>query len=41
VRCLDAGVRRLMNPHVYHVSLTQRLWDLKQGLIKSALQKSQ
>ena len=22
-----------MNPHVYHVSLTPRLWDLKQGLI--------
>jgi nicotinate phosphoribosyltransferase len=41
VRCLDPGVRRLMNPHVYHVSLTQRLWDLKQELIRSALQKSQ
>jgi len=23
-----------MNPHTYHVSLTQRLWDLKQDLIK-------
>lgn len=32
---LDPGVRRLMNPHIYHVSLTQRLWDLKQDLIKS------
>jgi nicotinate phosphoribosyltransferase len=31
---LDPGVRRLMNPHTYHVSLTQRLWDLKQELIK-------
>ncbi len=31
---LDPGVRRLMNPHTYHVSLTQRLWDLKQDLIK-------
>ncbi len=41
VRCLDPGVRRLMNPHVYHVSLTQRLWDLKQELIHSARQKSQ
>ena len=40
VRRLDPGVRRLMNPHVYHVSLTQRLWDLKQELIHSALQKS-
>jgi len=37
---LDPGVRRLMNPHVYHVSLTQRLWDLKQELIRSALQNS-
>lgn len=32
---LDPGVRRLMNPHLYHVSLTQRLWDLKQDLIES------
>ncbi len=31
---LDPGVRRLMNPHTYHVSLTQSLWDLKQELIK-------
>jgi nicotinate phosphoribosyltransferase len=30
---LDAGVRRLLNPHVYHVSLTPKLWVLKQGLI--------
>jgi len=41
VRCLDPGVRRLMNPHIYHVSLTQRLWDLKQDLIRSAMEKSQ
>jgi nicotinate phosphoribosyltransferase len=33
---LDAGVRRLLNPHIYHVSLTQRLWELKQRLIESA-----
>jgi len=32
---LDTGVRRLINPHVYHVSLTERLWDLKQRLIAS------
>jgi nicotinate phosphoribosyltransferase len=31
---LDPGVRRLINPHVYHVSLTRRLWDLKQRLIE-------
>lgn len=32
---LDSGVKRIMNPHIYHVSLTQRLWNLKQELIKS------
>jgi nicotinate phosphoribosyltransferase len=30
---LDSGVKRIMYPHIYHVSLTQRLWDLKQELI--------
>ena len=33
VERLDAGVRRFMNPHVYHVSLTDRLWRHKQELI--------
>jgi len=32
---LDPGVRRIVNPHWYHVSLTERLWDLKQTLIQS------
>jgi nicotinate phosphoribosyltransferase len=41
VRRLDPGVRRLMNPHIYHVSLTERLWDVKQDLIRSAMGKSQ
>jgi len=36
LRRLDPGVRRLMNPHLYHVSLTQRLWQLKEELIESA-----
>jgi len=31
---LDPGVCRLVNPHGYHVSVTQTLWDLKQGLIR-------
>lgn len=31
---LDVGVKRLINPHIYHVSLTQKLWDLKQELIQ-------
>jgi nicotinate phosphoribosyltransferase len=34
---LHPGVRRIMNPHIYHVSLTQHLWDLKQSLISTAL----
>jgi hypothetical protein len=25
-----------MNPHIYHVSLTEQLWNLKQELIQSA-----
>ena len=32
---LDTGVKRLIDPHVYHVSLTQKLWDKKHELIKS------
>ena len=30
---LYPGVKRLMNPHRYHVSLTEELWTLKQDLI--------
>lgn len=37
VERLDPGVRRLMNPHIYHVSLTERLWKKKQELVASAL----
>lgn len=33
---LDPGVKRLMYPHLYHVSLTRRLWELKQELIQQA-----
>ncbi len=32
---LDPGVRRLLRPHIYHVSLSQSLWDMKQHLIKT------
>jgi nicotinate phosphoribosyltransferase len=35
---LDAGVKRIINPHIYHASLTRRLWDLKQSLIDSIKQ---
>lgn len=38
---LDVGVKRLMNPHIYHVSLSSRLWELKQSLIESMRKKSQ
>lgn len=30
---LDPGVRRLINPHTYHVSLSERLQALKQSLV--------
>ena len=40
VERLDPGVRRLMNPHIYHVSLSQELWDLKQNLIEAAMSPS-
>jgi nicotinate phosphoribosyltransferase len=36
IDALDPGVRRLMNPHIYHVSLSQKLWELKQELKKKA-----
>lgn len=31
---LDEGVKRLINPHIYHVSLTKELWELKQRLLR-------
>jgi nicotinate phosphoribosyltransferase len=33
---LDVGVRRIINPHVYHVSLSEALWRLKQDLVERA-----
>ena len=30
---LYPGVKRLMNPHHYHVSLTEKLWTIKQDLM--------
>ena len=38
--CLDSGVKRLMNPHIYHVSLSEALWELKRNLIESMRNKS-
>ncbi|HLE05435.1 MAG TPA: nicotinate phosphoribosyltransferase [Anaerolineales bacterium] len=37
---LYPGVRRLMKPHVYHVSLTKKLWDYKQELIAAVKRKN-
>ncbi len=36
---LDSGVKRILNPHRYHVSLTEGLWALKQRLIQAARPK--
>jgi nicotinate phosphoribosyltransferase len=33
---LDPGVRRLVNPHVYHVSLTARVKELQRRLVAEA-----
>lgn len=33
---LDPGVKRLVNPHVYHVSLSRELWELKERLVGEA-----
>lgn len=33
---LDPGVRRLINPHVYHVSLTRALWERKVDSVEKA-----
>jgi len=38
IALLDPGVCRIMNPHIYHVSLTQKVWDMKQQLIRDQLQ---
>ncbi len=36
VEALDPGIRRLVNPHIYHVSLSERLWSLKLELVETA-----
>jgi len=32
----EADVERLINPHIYHVALTEWLWALKQQVIAAA-----
>ena len=34
IQALDPGVRRLVRPHTYHVSITDRLFTLKQDLLQ-------
>lgn len=36
---LDTGVRRLINPHTYHVSLSPALWQRQQGAIAQLRRK--
>ena len=33
---LDPGVRRMVNPHVYHVSLTAKVKELQRRLVAEA-----
>ena len=41
VERLDSGVRRLVNPHIYHVSLSESLWSMKQELLTTLRSKEQ
>ncbi len=34
MNCLDSGIKRIVNPHIYHVSLSDELWNLKESLIE-------
>ena len=36
MNCLDSGIKRIVNPHIYHVSLSDELWNLKESLIESS-----
>ena len=38
---LDPGVKRLINPHIYHVSLTDELWQMKQSLIEALTEQDE
>ncbi len=40
LRRLDPGVRRLVNPHIYHVSLTPGMKQLQRDLVAEALGES-
>ncbi len=34
---LYPGVKRLISPHIYHVSLSQKLWELKNRMVKKSI----
>jgi len=36
LECLYDGVKRLVNPHLYHISLTRELWELKRQLVSQS-----
>jgi nicotinate phosphoribosyltransferase len=38
VERLDSGVKRIVNPHIYHVSLSEKLWMLKNDMIQKIRQ---
>ena len=39
VQSLWAEVKRFENPHNYYVDLSQKLWDIKQNLLREANNK--
>lgn len=39
VEMLDAGVRRLVNPHTYHVSMSPALWERQQAAVAELRRK--
>lgn len=41
VNRLDPGVKRMVNPHIYHVSLTDKLWKVKQSVIETVIEQNQ
>lgn len=40
LKALDAGVKRLINPHIYHVSISENLWNLKQQVLNQFRNKT-
>ena len=34
VERLDPGVKRFVNPHFYHVSLSNKMWNTKEELVE-------